>query len=261
MGKKKDKSEKSNYFEYYTGSGKIGNLMDRFDVEGAKSYHPDGRSMGKTGSRSMEDVDKDIAKKMMGDYDYRRSMEAAAMAGEKDAKKFAKKGFKGGNIYEAADTMRALKDKYVGGGGMNGPKNQAGLTHALVQADRDAFTKKIQDMIPDAPEQQKAAEEATTKEEVVLSDHMQKAKDRVDQWESGNQPIYNPEARDVQKNGYESPFASQRKKVFGIDEEISVTAVNKEQDDPEKQAQSAAQAYLDKKKEDVKDQFNFTRVY
>ena len=134
MGKK---NKKSNYFEYYTGSGKIGNLMDRFGVEGAKSYHPDGRSMGKTGSRDMDDVDKDIAKAMMNDYDYRRSMEAAAMAGEKDAKKFAKKGFKGGSIYEAAGVMKDLKKKYVGGGGMNGAKNIAGLTHALVQADRD----------------------------------------------------------------------------------------------------------------------------
>ena len=46
---------------------------------------------------------------MMNDYDTRRSMEAAAMAGEKDAKKFAKKGFKSGNIYEAYDVMRDLK--------------------------------------------------------------------------------------------------------------------------------------------------------
>ena len=43
---------------------------------------------------------------MMNDYDYRRSMEAAAMAGNKDAKKFAKKGLKKvAMIYDAATTM------------------------------------------------------------------------------------------------------------------------------------------------------------
>jgi len=77
---------------------------------------------------------------MMNDYDYRRSMEAGAMAGNKDAKKFAKKGFKAGNIYSAAETMRDLKDEYGGGGGMNGERNRASLTYDLVKADREAQT-------------------------------------------------------------------------------------------------------------------------
>ena len=46
--------------------------------------------MGGT-QRSVDDVKKDIADAMMNDYDTRRSMEAAAMAGNKDAKKYAKK--------------------------------------------------------------------------------------------------------------------------------------------------------------------------
>ena len=76
---------------------------------------------------------------MMNDYDTRRSLEAAAMAGEKDAKKFAKKGIKGKNIQEAYGVLRDLKKEYVGGGGMDGAKNRAGLTHALVKADREKF--------------------------------------------------------------------------------------------------------------------------
>ena len=71
-------------------------------------------------NRSQKDVDRDIAKAMMNDYDTRRGMEAAAMAGDKDAKKFAKKGFKAGNIYSAWDKLSALKKEHVGGGGMNG---------------------------------------------------------------------------------------------------------------------------------------------
>ena len=139
MGKDKRKGTKrSSTFEYYTKSGKAGELMDRFDVEGVHYGHPDGRS-GKP-NRSQADVDKDIAKAMMNDYDYRRSMEAGAMAGNKDAKKFAKKGFKAGNIYSAAETMRDLKDEYGGGGGMNGARNRANLTYDLVKADRETQT-------------------------------------------------------------------------------------------------------------------------
>ena len=142
MGKKK-KSKGSSYFEYYTGSGKIGKIMDRYDVEGTKTYHPDGRSNGKTGSRSKEDVNKDIAKAMMNDYDTRRTFEAAALSGNKDAKKFAKKGFKAGKIDEAWDVYTDMKKEYVGGGGMNGPKNRAGLTYAAVKSDRDKLVDSI----------------------------------------------------------------------------------------------------------------------
>ena len=143
MGKKNKKKNKggtgSEYFDYAYGVGEAGHLMKRYDVEGAASYHPDGRSMGKTGMRSDKDVKKEIAEKMMNDYDTRRSLEAAAMAGDKDAKKFAKKGIKGKNIQEAYGVLRDLKKEYVGGGGMDGAKNRAGLTHALVEADRENF--------------------------------------------------------------------------------------------------------------------------
>ena len=137
MGKDKRKgNERSNAFDYSFGSGKIGKLMDRYDIEGASYGNP---RMGGT-QRSQEDVDRDIAKAMMNDYDTRRSMEAAAMAGDKEAGKFAKKGFKKGNIYSAYDKMKALKKEHVGGGGMHGAKNIAGLTHALVQHDRQKQT-------------------------------------------------------------------------------------------------------------------------
>ena len=70
---------------------------------------------------------------MMNDYDTRRTMEAAAMAGNKDAKKYAKKGIKAKNIQDAYGVMRDLKKEYVGGGGMDGAKNRAGLTHAMLK--------------------------------------------------------------------------------------------------------------------------------
>ena len=66
-------------------------------------------------------------------------LEAAAMAGNKDAKKYAKKGIEGKNIQDAYGVLRDLKKEYVGGGGMDGAKNRAGLTQALVKADRENF--------------------------------------------------------------------------------------------------------------------------
>ena len=118
------------------GTGKIGKMMDRYDIEGASYGNP---RMGGT-QRSMDDVDKDIAKAMMNDYDTRRGMEAAAMAGDKKAKRFAKKGFKAGSIYDGYSALEHVKKKYVGGGGMTGAKNQAGLSYAAVKADREEQT-------------------------------------------------------------------------------------------------------------------------
>ena len=140
MGKKKDKKNKggtgSEYFDYRYGVGEAKHMMKRYGVEGAEMGNP--RMGGK--QRSVDDVKKDLADAMMNDYDTRRTMEAAAMAGNKDAKKYAKKGFKAGNIQDAYGVMRDLKKEYVGGGGMGGSKNRAGLTYAAVKADRAAQT-------------------------------------------------------------------------------------------------------------------------
>ena len=128
--------KKSSTFDYMHGTGDIGKMMDRYGIEGA-SYG----SVQRGGTqRSMKDVEKDIAAAMMNDYDTRRSFEAAAMAGNDSAKKFAKKGFKAGNIYDGYEAYEGLKKEYVGGGGMNGAKNRAGLTYAAVKADREAQT-------------------------------------------------------------------------------------------------------------------------
>ena len=142
MGKKK--SKKPELHDYYLGTGVLGKMQDRYGVEGVKTYHPDMRGPGDGNqNRTPEDVDKDIAKAMMSDYDTRRTFEAAALAGNKDAKKFAKKGFKAGNVYDGWDVYKDMKKEYVGGGGMNGPKNIAGLTWAAVNADRDNLLSKI----------------------------------------------------------------------------------------------------------------------
>ena len=136
MGKKNKGGTGSEAFDYSFGVGEAKSLMKRYGIEGASMGNP---RMGGT-QRSVKDVKKDIAAAMMNDYDTRRTLEASAMAGNKDAKKFAKKGIKAGKIQDAYGVMRDLKKEYVGGGGMDGAKNRAGLTYAAVKADRDAQT-------------------------------------------------------------------------------------------------------------------------
>ena len=173
MGKKNKGGTGSEYFDYRYGVGEAKSLMKRYGVEGAHSGHPDGRS-GKP-NRSVDDVKKDIAAAVMNDYDTRRSLEAAAMAGDKDAKKFAKKGIKGKNIQDAYGVLRDLKKEYVGGGGMDGAKNRAGLTQALVQADRDAQTAAYKDMFAsksDLEKQQENAEPVATDIGYSYNDYM-----------------------------------------------------------------------------------------
>ena len=132
MGKK----NKGSYMDYYLGTGKVGKMMDRYGVEGVKM----GRPSAGGEQRSQKDVEKDIAAAMMNDYDTRRTLEAAALAGNKDAKKYAKKGIKSGKVEDAYRTMEKLKKEYVGGGGMRGAKNEAGLTWAAVKDDRSKLT-------------------------------------------------------------------------------------------------------------------------
>ena len=55
---------------------------------------------------------------MMNDYDTRRGLEAAAMAGDKDAKKLPRQGFKNFKSYGCS---RTFQKEYVGGGGMDWP--------------------------------------------------------------------------------------------------------------------------------------------
>ena len=208
MGKK-NKKARSNSFDYRYGTGDVGELMKRYDIEGTASYHPDMRGPGSGNeNRDKEDVERDIAKAMMNDYDTRRGMEAAAMAGNKDARKFAKKGFKRGNVFEGYDVLKKLKKEHVGGGGMNGAKNIAGLTHALVKHDREKQTedyrrefasiKDLNAMRDDLEAQEEAANYQA--QPIEKSDALARAEERVTQADIGPGSIYgknnNPAATD-----------------------------------------------------------------
>ena len=249
MGKKKDKKNPggtgSDIFDYMHGVGEAKSLMKRYDVEGASYGRP--QSGGKV--RSVDDVKKDIADAMMNDYDTRRSLEAAAMAGNKDAKKFAKKGIKGKNIQDAYGVLRDLKKEYVGGGGMGGAENRASLTQALVKADREnfiadndakyAFKTDLEQMQEAKPEEAAPVED---------SKELAEAKERVQQWEQSNSGV----------TGDPSPYGSSGDSMFSD----SASAVYGQSEGAEAASRTASQgtnpdSYLEAFKAGLKQKKNF----
>ena len=149
MGKKKKKIDKMDFdrglmnFAGDTGGSKEAKeLHERYNVEGYRH----GRTDRGSTYRGFDEVKKDLSAAMMNDYDTRRTIEAAAMSGNKDAKKFAKKGIEGvKGMLGAHGLLKDLKKEHVGGGGMNSPENRASLTHALVQHDREKQTEGYRD--------------------------------------------------------------------------------------------------------------------
>ena len=122
--------------------GQIKEMLERYGVDGSRSVKPDNRGSEPPGRehREYDEVKKDLQKAMMNDYDTRRGMEAAALAGDKKARKFAEKGISEGNMYRAYGKLKDLKKEHVGGGSMIGPDNEAGLTMALVDYEREKQT-------------------------------------------------------------------------------------------------------------------------
>lgn len=163
-----------NSFDYRYRTGDVGDVMKRYGIGATRSAHPDGRS-GKP-RRTASQVDSEIAAAMKNDYDTRRTMEAAALAGNNDAKKYAKKGYNPDNIWDANETIGDLEKEY-------GKEYGAGLTFAAVNSDRKALTKNFTAM--SAQDQEKAAR-GTTPENVEPSEEVLAAKERVAAWQASN---------------------------------------------------------------------------
>tara|TARA_B100000035_G_scaffold96235_1_gene81601 strand:+ start:3836 stop:4417 length:582 start_codon:yes stop_codon:yes gene_type:complete len=165
------------YFAFRYGTGEAGEMMKRYGVARAKSVKPSAQtSVSKT--RTVGEVRRDIAAAMRNDYDTRRTMEAAALAGNKDARKFAKKGYKSENIFDAHSTMGDLEKEY-------GKEYGAGLTFAAVKDDRKALTKKFTAM--SAEDQQKGTKSSKEKDfNAAPSPQVQAAKERVAAYQASN---------------------------------------------------------------------------
>ena len=205
MGKKKDKENKvdkqgwarglMNFAGDEGGSKEAKELLERYKVKGSSSHYgtkPSARNLPEH-FRDNDVVKRELNEAMMNDYDTRRTIEAAAMAGNKDAKKFAKKGIDGKKgMLGAWDLMKDLKKEYVGGGGMNGAENAASLTYAAVKADRDAQTATYDEKYAKTTDlndlkdklMSQATEEAA--EPIEPSDRMAQVEDRLEKAAGGS---------------------------------------------------------------------------
>ena len=102
-------SDANNKFQRALISGtdeKVNKLLDRYGVKG----YQHGRTDRGGEYRGADEVKKDLQKAMSQDYDTRRTLEAAAMSGDKKAKKLIDKGFK--NIKQINKTQDYFEEQH-----------------------------------------------------------------------------------------------------------------------------------------------------
>lgn len=205
MGRDKDfQFEDRDFYEVGTDKAEdIKKMLDRYDVDGIRSVKPDNRGYEPPGRehREVDDVRNDLAAAMMNDYDTRRGMEAAALAGDKRARRFAEGGYKPGQVGKAWDMMKRLKEEHVGGGGMSGPKNEAGLTMALVDHERDVFNQSIDERIAAAIPEEAPAEQTAEPEDHEPSRELDFAQSLADVYK---QDVVNNYLEQVEPNASKS---------------------------------------------------------
>ena len=140
MGKKNKEKTVSAAMWGHANPKKFAELRERYGVSGAQGGKPSNYGPG-SDQRTKEDVYNDIMDAARNDYDTRRGIEAAGLAGNKKAAKLSAGGFNNiTDVAKAQNVLGKLKKKHVGGGGMGGAKNIMGLTDALVQHDRETQT-------------------------------------------------------------------------------------------------------------------------
>ena len=204
MGKKKKKDKfQESPFDYMNGGrirqigDNLGLNRDDFVVDGGNGRTDRGRSFDKDAYR------KAVVDRMNNDYDVRRTMEAASMSGKKNAKKFATNGFKNIDaVIKGQDLLKKYHKKYQGGGQFSSASDYAGLSHIMVQKDRNKHTASINESVDSKVEglrnefmeklkaQQEQAEVAEP--DVQTSDRLANARSQVSEVEDTNfdqQPV------------------------------------------------------------------------
>ena len=241
MGKPSDKD----WFRGAAGAGfargmglseeqeQIKEMLDRYGVDGSRSVKPENRGVAPEGRdhREYDEVKADLQKAMMNDYDTRRGMEAAALSGDNKARKFAEGGISEGNMYRAYDHLKDLKKEHVGGGSMIGPENEAGLTMALVDHEREKQT--------EGYEEQFASQD-------FLEKKLKEYEDKFSTMQEGNEPADYQESEELQQA--RQTLADKDKYTFN-----SEALFNKQNESApvRDNANTAAGSYLEQYKKDM----------
>ena len=133
---------------------------------------------------------RDLIKAANNDYDTRRMMEAAALTGDEDAKKYSKSGYK--TVEDVGNAHKWIADnakKHLGINKLDSTQEFAQLTSHYVNKDRDQMASKkfLDDKLNALKEQQKPKEVAEENTEYVESDALSSAKKRLaGEGDSGN---------------------------------------------------------------------------
>ena len=99
--------------------------------------HPEGRNSASP-KRDPKNFQSDIAAAANADYDTRRSIEAAALSGNKKAEKYAKGGFNSlKDVTKANNMFRRMHARHGNGGDFSSQSDYSGLTYDLVKKDRE----------------------------------------------------------------------------------------------------------------------------
>ena len=158
-----------------------------------------------SGKKDWDDLSADVARAAANDYDVRRSLEAASMAGNKKAQKI-------GSISTASDAYAATrfmekthKNRMENGGAYDGANDQGGVTSYWVNKDRN----KLMDSMT-ANEQQDQAERGVA-EPTTPSNELQDARDTVDELENKDYDIFNSQ---VFHNGDNADQLNQASQAF-----------------------------------------------
>ena len=121
-------------------SGKNRDLENRFGVSEVKLSRP-GSPTWEEDRKNREDYKQNMIEGARNDYDLRRTMEAAAMSGDKKASKLQKKGFRGiDDVRKWQDFSEKAADKHGQGGAFDSASDYMGLTKSMVIQDRNEQT-------------------------------------------------------------------------------------------------------------------------
>ena len=201
------------------------------DKRMAKDYGIDSSEYGNqgrpgenyTGKKSYDDLKKDVARAAANDYDVRRSLEAASLAGNKKAQKIGTIG-SASDAYAATRFMeKTHKNRMELGGAYDGDNDQGAVTNYWVNKDR----KKLTDAL--SPKEQMEEAQKKPEEPYVESEELSTARQTVKDFDNKDFNIYN------------------RGNATG-----AVDA-----GDGDGQREQAAQSFLNKYKMDLKQRVNF----
>ena len=173
MGKKKDK-KRAEYEERMFRVGRLSKgqqaAVERYGID-LNDYSPHADMSDRVhGKKDYDALEKELLRRANSDYTTMRANEAAALAGNEKARKFAEEGIGSLADLTAMGKMQKKMHRDLGNGGaFTSASDFAGLSFANVEADRkkliDDLAAKADAATPDAPEPPPEAQFTVTEEE------------------------------------------------------------------------------------------------